>query len=590
MVNFFKRLNKSGLFVKVFIVIVVSMITVSVTITYSTLRMSEKLFMDTFSITNSKVINQIKTSVESFNYSVITATNNMAQSGTIKSFLTESDSNSLSMLKSYYNMNAQMSRIQSNLDAYEVGVTVLGANGRNYSTNRSYWPILEEEFPDHPITLETYEHPKKLIYHFDLNRVEQGDSQQPTIVVSKALLERTTGYLYGAMYITMQESEFRQFYENYTSEGNDVLIVNNTGTIVSSNQPTMIGQLEGELLAHAKEIDEQDLNYKSIEFHNSKQVVLAEYLPSLDMYLVNLIDQDIVMDNIIDKKAITFISITIVSISLLFIFFILRRLTKSLTSLVKQISGMPKHDFNHYVTVSGSYETKELATAFNDMLDELHEYVEQLLLTQKKQRNAELASLQQQINPHFLYNTLASIKIIVQQGNRQKAEEMIHKLIALLQNALGNVSETVTVAEELENMKNYVFINQARYGDHIRVNYFISPECMTYQLPKLIIQPFIENAFFHGFNKKTSGFIHIMIGQQNESLICDIVDNGDGMEVNHGERLPNYKSKRQLFSGIGIKNVDERIKLLYGEAYGIEISSVKGEGTKVKINLPISIT
>lgn len=589
MINFFRGLNKSGLFVKVFIVIVVSMVAVSVTITYSTLRMSEKLFMDTFSITNSKVINQIKTSVETFNYSVITATNNMAQSGTIKSFLTESDANSLSMVKSYYNMNAQMSRIQSNLDAYEVGVTVLGANGRNYSTNRSYWPILEEEFPDHPITLETYEFPKRLKYHFDLNKGEE-NFQQSTIIVSKALLERTTGHLYGAMYITMQESEFRQFYENYTSKGNDVVIVNNAGTIVSSNHSAMIGKYEKELLAHAKEIEDQDLHYKNIEFHNSKQVILAEYLPSLDMYLVNLIDQDIVMANIIDKKAITLISIAIVSIALLLIFFILRRVTKSLTSLVKQISSTPKHGFNHYVTVSGSYETKELASAFNNMLDELHEYVEQLLLTQKKQRNAELASLQQQINPHFLYNTLASIKIIIQQGDKQKAEGIINKLIALLQNTLGNVSETVTVEEELENMKNYVFINQARYGKQVRVNYYISPDCMSYQLPKLIIQPFIENAFFHGFNKKTSGFINIMIGREGGSLICEVIDNGDGMEVNRGERLPNYKSKRQLFSGIGIKNVDERIKLLYGEFYGVEINSIKGEGTKVKINLPISMT
>jgi two-component system sensor histidine kinase YesM len=550
--------------------------------------MSEKLFMDTFSITNSKVINQIKTSVESFNYSIVTATNNISQSGTIKSFLTQSDADSLSMIKSYYNMNIQMGRIQSNLDAYEVGITVIGTNGRNYSTNRSYWPISEKELPNHPITMETYEYPKKLMYHYDQPKVKDIPLQQPTIIASKSLLERTTGIIYGAMYITMQESEFRRFYENYTSEGNDVLIVNNSGTIVSSNQQTMIGQHEKELLDHAIEIEQADLNYKSIEFHNSKQIVLAEYLPSLDMYLVNLIDQDIVMHNIIDKKAITLISITVVSIALLFVFIILRRLTNSLTSLVKQISRMPKHDFNHYVTVSGSYETKELAIAFNDMLDELHEYVEQLLLTQKKQRNAELASLQQQINPHFLYNTLASIKIIVQQGNRQKAEEMINKLIALLQNALGNVSETITVEEELQNMKNYVFINQARYGEQVRVNYYVSPDCLTYHLPKLIIQPFIENAFFHGFNLKTSGFIHIMIGQEDDSLICEIVDNGDGMEVSSDERLPNYKSKRQLFSGIGIKNVDERIKLLYGKDYGVEISSVIGEGTKVRICLPIT--
>ena len=131
---------------------------------------------------------------------------------------------------------------------------------------------------------------------------------------------------------------------------------------------------------------------------------------------------------------------------------------------------------------------------------------QELIVTQKKQRNAELAALQQQINPHFLYNTLASIKIMVKQGNKEKAAEMINKLIALLQNTIGRISETNTVEQELTNMKNYAFINQARYGEQIRVNYYIAPDCLSYELPKLIIQPFIENAFFHAFNKKTSGF------------------------------------------------------------------------------------
>ena len=165
----------------------------------------------------------------------------------------------------------------------------------------------------------------------------------------------------------------------------------------------------------------------------------------------------------------------------------------------------------------------------------------ELIVTQKKQRNAELAALQQQINPHFLYNTLASIKIMVKQGNKEKAAEMINKLISLLQNTIGSISETNTVEQELTNMKNYAFINQARYGEQIRVNYYIAPDCLTYELPKLIIQPFIENAFFHAFNKKTSGFIHIMIGQEGDTLICEIVDNGDGMETNLDKQLPKLQ-------------------------------------------------
>lgn len=582
MKGFIERLNNHGLFMKMFIVMVVSIVMVSVMITFSTLRMSEKLFMDTFSITNSKVINQMKTSFETFSYTIVIAANSLGQSGSVKTFLTEGDTNSLLMSKSYFNMKEQMVRIHTYLDAYEVGITVLGVNDRRYWTSREYWSIEEAKLAKHQITLKTYEQPNQLIYHYDDHYVDK-----PTIVATKALTENITGNIYGIMYVAIAEADFKQFYVNYTSDGNDIVIVNKEGRIVSSNQNEMIGQHAQELLVHAREIDEQGHHYKSVEFNGMKQIMLVEYLPSFDMYVVNLIDQEIVKRNIVDTKSIVLISISIVAIALLAVFIISRRMTKSLTRLVKQISDMSKYDFDHYVTESGSYETKQLAMAFNFMLDELHEYVEALMTTQKKQRNAELTALQQQINPHFLYNTLASIKIIVQQGDKEKATGTIQALISLFQNTIGNVSETITVEQELENMKNYAFIHQVRYGGKIHVNYFISPDCLDCQIPKLIIQPFIENAFFHGFNKKQGGFIHIMVGQEADKLICEIVDNGDGMEVNSEQRLPSYKSKRQLFSGIGVKNVHDRIKLLYGSDYGVEISSALAEGTKVKIRLPI---
>jgi len=585
MTKLFERINNYGLLAKIFLVMFISIIAITVTITFSTFQMSKKLFTETFSITNSKILATIQESVENFNYSVVNTINNIERSGTINKFLTESDTNSLEMSESYFNMSVQMNRIRTHLDTYDTGITVMGVNGRNFSTNRIYWSITEKALPDHPITLNALDNPKVLSYHYD--ELYTDALKKPAIIASKALSERKSGEIYGVMYITMQELDFRQFYTSHTSRGNDVAVINGTGMIVSSNRTELIGQQELELLNHAQEIEKLDLNYKDIEFLESEQIVLSEYLPSLDLYLVNLIDRKLVMDKIIDKKSIVLISILTASIASLFIYFISRRLTRSLTGLVNQINNIGKSNFDHYVTVSGSYETKQVGTAFNFMLDELHEYVRELIATQKKQRNAELAALQQQINPHFLYNTLASIKIMVKQGNKEKAAEMINKLISLLQNTIGNISETNTVEQELTNMKDYTFINQARYGEQIRVNYYITPDCLSYQLPKLIIQPFIENAFFHAFNKKTSGFIHIMIGQERAKLICEIVDNGDGMETNLEKQMPSYKSKRQLFSGIGVRNVNERIKILYGETYGVEITSTLGEGTKVRICLPI---
>ncbi|MDP4155906.1 MAG: sensor histidine kinase, partial [Bacillota bacterium] len=257
--------------------------------------------------------------------------------------------------------------------------------------------------------------------------------------------------------------------------------------------------------------------------------------------------------------------------------------------LVKQIENASKNDF-HYVAVAGTYETRQIGQAFNSMLDELHEYVDRLVLAQKKQRNAELEALQQQINPHFLYNTLASIKFMVLQGEKKDADATINALISLLQNTIGNVKETVTVGQELDNLKNYVFINQKRYGSRIKVDYFVDPNCMEYSIPKLILQPFVENSFFHGFNHKPEGSIHILIWQEGSSLICEVVDNGDGMEVGTGGKLPDTKRKQHLFSGIGVRNVHERIQLIYGDLYGVAISSVVGEGTKIRVTIPINGT
>ncbi|OXS78016.1 sensor histidine kinase [Domibacillus enclensis] len=576
-----EKFNDHGLFIKMFLVMVVSIIAVSVTITYSTIRMSERLFMDTFSITNTKVIHQVKSNFETFSNSVATAANEVQQSGTIKNYLSQGDTTSLEMAKLYYNTHVQMDRAHLNVDDYELSMMVTGVNGRSFSTDRANWVADEEQIAALDLTKNTLEEPRKLLYQLD---TENG---APMIVVTKALIERTTDSIYGAFYLSIRESEFKRFYSSFTSEGNDLLIMKADGSVLSSNRADMIGDAAPELLNEAAEIEEEGIDFREIEWQDTRQIMLAEHLPALDMYVVNLIDQEVVMDNLINTKTVVASSFLIVLAAVSIVFLISRRMTKSLSQLVREISALSKNNFDQYVTATGSFETKQLAYAFNDMLDELHNYVEELIQTQKKQRNAELAALQRQINPHFLYNTLTSVKIMVQQGNKEKAADTVNALISLLQNAVGNVHETMTVQAEIDNLKSYVFINQVRYGERIQVSYFIAPDCEELHVPKLIIQPFIENAFFHAFNQKTDGFIHIIIFKEENTLVCEIIDNGDGMQIDSRHALPDSRRNRQLFSGIGVRNVHERIKLLYGSEFGVHISSNPGEGTHIRITLPI---
>jgi two-component system, sensor histidine kinase YesM len=576
-----ERFRHNNLFITMFLISVIIIITVSVSITWTTIRMSEQFFFENFSITNAKVMDQVQDSFETYHYSVVIASNNLLQSGTIKEILTRESSN-VQRLNDYFTLGQQMKRIKSSVDAYETEIIVTGNNGIIYATDRTYWPITDQELKEGIVTRNTVNQPKKLMYQYNKQQ-EQGNY----IITSKALMERTSGKIYGSMYFAIQENELRKFYSNYTSPGNHVFLVNQSGIIMSSDQQGLIGNKSEDLLRYTKEIKDKPKEYIIENFMGKEQIILMEYLPSFDMYMFNIIDKETAFGSLIDKRQILLISMGIVFVALIIVFLASRRITNSLSKLVKQIENTSKHDFGQYVNVSGTYETRQIGHAFNSMLDELHEYVNQLVVSQKQKRNAELAALQQQINPHFLYNTLTSIKFMVQQGVKEETEATINAFISLLQNTIGNVSETITVKQELDNLKNYVLINQKRYGERIKVNYFISPGCEQLQIPKLILQPFMENSFFHGFIQKQEGYINVLVWQERKTLICEVVDNGDGMNVSDSNELPNTKRKQQHFSGIGLRNVHERIQLIYGEGYGVAISSELGEGTKVRMTLPI---
>ncbi|WP_138752071.1 sensor histidine kinase [Paenibacillus sinopodophylli] len=591
MKGFLSKFKYHGLFIKMFMVTLVSIVSVALLTSLVTIQMSERLFMNTFSITNSKIISQIKANFESFNYSVVTATNNVLQNGVIKGFLTSPEMNTIGSLKSYYQANQQMERIQSNVAAYPVTMTITGINNKSYSTDSSYWPNSLYKLQNSELTMNTLVYPKRLLYQLDIENISGSFDVDPVIVASRALMERISGNQYGILYFAIRESDFKRFYASFTSGGNDVAILDRSGTVVSSNRQELIGQENHDLLRYAQEMEQQDLKYMDVNVLGKSSLVLSEYLPVYDFYLVNMIDKKEVLSEMVDFKTVALICVGIVLVALIIVFLISRRLTKSLTLLARQLPTIAENNFDNYITVTGSYEIKELGKAYNYMLDELNDYIKKLIQTQKDQRNAELSALQMQINPHFLYNTLASVKILVQQGNKEKAASTINSLISLLQNTVSNISETITVAQELVNLKNYVFINHVRYGDQIAVNYFIADDCYGYHVPKLIIQPFIENAFFHAFQERKDGHIYVLISREEQTLVCEVVDNGIGMEgYDHNNPAHTSIGTSHFFSGIGIRNVHDRINLLYGEDYGVEIVSHIGEGTRVKIRIPLQKT
>lgn len=180
------------------------------------------------------------------------------------------------------------------------------------------------------------------------------------------------------------------------------------------------------------------------------------------------------------------------------------------------------------------------------MVDELDSYIHSLIQVEKDKRAAEIHTLQMQINPHYIYNTLASIKWLIWQGDTQKTTGVIDAFIALLRNTISNTDEFVTVEQEIQNLKNYVLINQARYGDSVSAEFYVTPQCSSYRVPKLILQPFVENAFFHGFADGRRGKIQVFVKEEGDCLRFEIRDDGIGIKT---ERLMELKKWKRLENG-----------------------------------------
>ncbi|MFQ7550182.1 MAG: sensor histidine kinase [Blautia marasmi] len=167
--------------------------------------------------------------------------------------------------------------------------------------------------------------------------------------------------------------------------------------------------------------------------------------------------------------------------------------------MVDKMSNAGETKYDEHINLTGSKEIEELSRTYNAMLDEMNRYIEELMTSQKEKRKAEISALQMQINPHYIYNTLASIKWLIFQGNVERSTKTIDAFISLLRNTISNTDEYIPIAKEIENLKNYVLINNTRYGDKIQVEYFVTFGCEEYRIPKMILQPFVENAFFHAF-------------------------------------------------------------------------------------------
>lgn len=239
-----------------------------------------------------------------------------------------------------------------------------------------------------------------------------------------------------------------------------------------------------------------------------------------------------------------------------------------------------------YEPVYGSLEVTSLSNAFGHLVIRIQELMNQVRNEEIVLRKTELRALQAQINPHFLYNTLDSIAWMCEEGRTKDAVEMVNALARLFRISISKGHELIPVEKEVEHAKSYLQIQKFRYKNQFQYSFDVQESCLHYYCNKITLQPIIENAIYHGLNRMIDeGFIEIKIFEDGGDVVFTVEDNGVGMTKEQCESILHKEVKGQT-GGIGIKNVNDRVKIYFGEQYGIKIESELDEGTKVSIRMP----
>ena len=284
--------------------------------------------------------------------------------------------------------------------------------------------------------------------------------------------------------------------------------------------------------------------------------------------------------------------ITILLLSIVYIFIvyvIVKQVTYPLYRLQAEMNKVKdlNYDVNRSKLKKGSKEIIQLDATFNEMMRRIRYLADKLLQEQENQRKSELKALQNQINPHFLYNTLDSIIYMIDKGENQKAEEMIVALSKFFRISISRGKTIIPFKDEVEHVRNYLLIQKIRFGDQFTYSIDVDPSLYQYSCIKLILQPLVENAIEHGLNDNESGGKIEIIGTQNESyIILKIKDNGYGISEDKLEQIYKSFHDDSIHQGVGLKNVYQRIKIYYGDEADIKIDSLFDEGTIISIYIP----
>ena len=391
----------------------------------------------------------------------------------------------------------------------------------------------------------------------------------------------------GILLVDMNFSGIQQLFTEVNNDGKGyVYLIGRDGEIIYHPRQNLI--FSNIIQENNQTASTYDEGVHNEEFQGEQRVVVVKTVGYTGWKIVSVVSKESLFSDLNQTRMMALLNLVLAIFLMIFVNqYVAVRITDPLKKLEKSIQGIEMKQ-QPVVYIGGPPEIQHLGLTIRFMVEELQELTDKMVKEQEEKRKNELDALQSQINPHFLYNTLDSIMWMIESERYEDAVSMVQALGRLLRISLSRGKNVISVGDELQHARSYLAIQKYRYKNKFTSYFEVEPDIEQYKTIKLVIQPLIENAIYYGMEYMDGeGEIHIRAYTREQDLYLEVEDNGPGMPEEQVEHLLTGGEKaRQKGSGIGLKNVNQRIQLYFGTQYGLEIESEPDEGTVVRIHIP----
>lgn len=389
--------------------------------------------------------------------------------------------------------------------------------------------------------------------------------------------------------VDMYEENIRSIIRKANATDNSLTYICNSDNVIVSTSSSMLLEKYKIDLSVVKKLSAGKDSFKELQVGSERLLVNSSLFPGTDWYMVNVTPLDEILSkaNVLKSQMLILVTVMLL-VAYVLAFYISTSITKRISLLNKKMREVQRGNLEKVPDITGKDEVSELTGNFNYMLGRIELLVEEQYKAGREIKTAELKALQSQINPHFLYNTLEMINWLAKKGRIGDVEVATHSLASFYKSSLNKGKDITTLKDELVHVTAYLKIQNIRFKDAITLTVNIPDELLDYGIPKIILQPIVENSIIHGIlpRDEQKGQIIIVARSDEQGLIITVEDDGIGMDQDSLTKLKTGDLKSKTGSSYGIFNITERVRLTYGEKYGITYKSTPGEGTRVQIRLP----